>query len=313
MTMIYFISDIVYLDHTGSTLYAKSQIQRYQEDLLKNTYGNPHSGCLSSELSSEVIDNIRKEILSFFNTSSEKYHVVFTSNATNGLQLIAENFTFGTEAHHHFSHQEANSSVRSTKWFVYLQDNHTSVVGIRTNALSKGVKIRPVTYEESSKEKLNIDPANPAQFSESNHFIDAEKSGSFSAQFNHDDKNHEINNLFAFPAMSNFSGHKYPLEWINFVQDSGPFSKKEFGKWFVLLDAASFVSTSPLDLGSYQPDFVPISFYKLFGFPTGLGALIVSVRGSYALKKSYFGGGTVSAYSSNSDFHILKSFQDRCV
>lgn len=39
--------------------------------------------------------------------------------------------------------------------------------------------------------------------------------------------------------------------------------------WTVLLDAASFVSTSHLDLNLVYPDFVCLSFYKIFGFPTG--------------------------------------------
>ena len=41
--------------------------------------------------------------------------------------------------------------------------------------------------------------------------------------------------------------------------------------WYVLVDAASYIATNPLDLSAYHPDFVPISFYKLFGYPTGLG------------------------------------------
>ena len=291
---------MVYLDHTGSTLYAKSQIQSYHEDLLKNTYGNPHSSCLSSELSSQIIEDVRQDILSFFNTTSEKYQIIFTSNATNALKLVAENFQFDTKA------SEGNPSVSSSNWFVYLQDNHTSVVGIRANALSKGAKIRPVTYEESLEKKLNVDLTNCTYCSEANHFcIPGEDT--ISPETNYDAKFEKCNNLFAFPALSNFSGHKYPLEWINCVQNNGPFSKKVSGKWFVILDAASFISTSHLDLGSYQPDFIPISFYKLFGFPTGLGALLVSARGSDALSKSYFGGGTVSAYSSDTNFHVFKS------
>jgi len=42
--------------------------------------------------------------------------------------------------------------------------------------------------------------------------------------------------------------------------------------WDVILDAAAFVPTSPLDLSAVRPDFVPVSFYKMFGYPTGLGA-----------------------------------------
>ncbi len=40
------------------------------------------------------------------------------------------------------------------------------------------------------------------------------------------------------------------------------------------LDCAAFVPTNRLDLGRWHPDFVPISFYKLFGYPTGVGALL---------------------------------------
>ncbi|WKY14636.1 hypothetical protein Q1695_000289 [Nippostrongylus brasiliensis] len=74
------------------------------------------------------------------------------------------------------------------------------------------------------------------------------------------------NGLFAMTAMSNFSGKKYDLRQIAELSQLG---------WSVCLDAASWVSTSPLSLKEVQPHFVAISFYKLFGYPTGLGALLV--------------------------------------
>lgn len=40
-------------------------------------------------------------------------------------------------------------------------------------------------------------------------------------------------------------------------------------KWLVMLDAAAHVPTHPLDLSKVKPDFVPISFYKMLGLPTG--------------------------------------------
>jgi molybdenum cofactor sulfurtransferase len=43
----------------------------------------------------------------------------------------------------------------------------------------------------------------------------------------------------------------------------------------VLLDAAAFVPTSRLDLRTVSPDFVVLSFYKMFGYPTGVGCLLV--------------------------------------
>ena len=43
----------------------------------------------------------------------------------------------------------------------------------------------------------------------------------------------------------------------------------------VLIDAAKGCATQPPDLSLYPVDFVVILFYKLFGYPTGLGALII--------------------------------------
>lgn len=45
--------------------------------------------------------------------------------------------------------------------------------------------------------------------------------------------------------------------------------------WKVLLDAAAFVPTQPLDLAACPADFVTVSFYKMMGFPSGVGALLV--------------------------------------
>lgn len=40
-------------------------------------------------------------------------------------------------------------------------------------------------------------------------------------------------------------------------------------RWLVVLDAAAYVPTHPLDLSAAKPDFVPVSWYKVFGAPTG--------------------------------------------
>ena len=65
----------------------------------------------------------------------------------------------------------------------------------------------------------------------------------------------------------------------------------------MLLDAAAFVPSNPLDLSALKPDFVPVSFYKIFGYPTGLGALIVKRSALRIMKKPWFAGGTISIAS----------------
>ena len=80
-------------------------------------------------------------------------------------------------------------------------------------------------------------------------------------------------------------------------RNNNKWNNKKKQKVFVLLDAAKFAATSPLDLNVLtNVDFVSISFYKIFGFPTGLGALIVKNKSAHILGKckKYFGGGTVS-------------------
>jgi selenocysteine lyase/cysteine desulfurase len=90
--------------------------------------------------------------------------------------------------------------------------------------------------------------------------------------------------LFAFPAQSNFSGVKHPLSLARRAQSLG---------YQVLIDAAAFVPTSPLSLREVPADFVALSFYKVFGFPTGVGALVAR-RGALArLERPWFAGGTL--------------------
>ena len=48
----------------------------------------------------------------------------------------------------------------------------------------------------------------------------------------------------------------------------------EYG-WDVLVDAAAFAPTSRLDLSVHTPDYIVLSFYKMFGYPTGIGCLVV--------------------------------------
>src|SRR5690606_3442188 len=103
-------------------------------------------------------------------------------------------------------------------------------------------------------------------------------------------------NLFAYPAQSNFSGVKHPLEWIEIAREMG---------YDVLLDAAAFTPTSRLDLGKVKPDFVALSFYKMFGFPTGVGALLARRSALAKLHRPWFGGGTVRFVSAQNNVKIL--------
>jgi selenocysteine lyase/cysteine desulfurase len=102
--------------------------------------------------------------------------------------------------------------------------------------------------------------------------------------------------LFAFPAQSNFTGVQHPLAWVDRAHRAG---------YDVLLDVAAFLPTNPLDLSAVKPDFVPISWYKVLGYPTGLGCLVARREALAQLRRPWFAGGTITAVSVGTEWHEL--------
>ncbi|MCJ7583438.1 MAG: aminotransferase class V-fold PLP-dependent enzyme, partial [Anaerolineales bacterium] len=154
-------------------------------------------------------------------------------------------------------------------------DNHNSVNGIREFAHAKGAE---VTYIPVALPELRVDE------SQLDAYLDL-SAGSCAQHSSSKD-------LFAYPAQSNFSAVQHPLEWIERAHTKG---------WDVLLDAAAFVPTNRLDLSVVQPDFVPVSFYKMFGYPTGVGALIARRQVLGKLHRPWFAGGTITVVSVQGD------------
>ncbi|RME89263.1 MAG: aminotransferase class V-fold PLP-dependent enzyme [Anaerolineae bacterium] len=152
-------------------------------------------------------------------------------------------------------------------------DNHNSVNGIREFARARGADVTyiPVTLPEMRVDEARLDEG----------LARARKGG---------------HNLFAYPAQSNFSGVQHSLEWIERAHQAG---------WDVLLDAAAFVPTNRLDLSRWKPDFVPLSFYKIFGYPTGVGALIARRDALARLRRPWFAGGTITVASVQGDRYYL--------
>ena len=56
-------------------------------------------------------------------------------------------------------------------------------------------------------------------------------------------------NLLAFPAESNFSGKKWPLDWISRFHNKSIWGKNS--SFLILLDAAAYVPTNPLNLSKH--------------------------------------------------------------
>jgi selenocysteine lyase/cysteine desulfurase len=149
--------------------------------------------------------------------------------------------------------------------YLLTYDNHNSVNGIREFARSAGASI---TYLPVGEPDLRLDCA---MVSEELVSLKPGQRG-----------------LFAYPAQSNFSGVQHPLEWIEEAHAYG---------WDVVLDCAAFAPTNLLDLSAIKPDFVPLSFYKMFGYPTGIGALIARREALATLRRPWFAGGTITLAS----------------
>jgi selenocysteine lyase/cysteine desulfurase len=258
----------IYLDYTGGGLYSEQQLSEHMELLRTRVLGNPHSANPTSLAMTDLVEGTRKYVLRYFNASPDEYVAVFTANASGALKLVGEAYPFEPAGH-----------------FVLTFDNHNSVNGIREFAKARGAH---VTYVPLTTPDLRLDREALDRVLNS---VDRDKS-----------------NLFAFPAQSNYSGVKHPLNLIEQAHGKG---------LDVLLDAAAYVPTSRLDLGVVKPEFVAISFYKMFGYPTGIGALLIHKAVFQKMKRPWFSGGTVNFASVQGNGHFLSpneaAFEDGTV
>lgn len=221
-------------------------------------YGNPHSRSHSSERTTNFVDKARNQVLELFNTTNEEYDVVFTQNTTAAVKLVAEGFT----------------STYGRHWnYVYSEDSHTSLIGLRELAHDHGV-FSDATYA-SKLEELNTTSA-PL--------------------------------LVSWPAQSNFSGARFlDKDWHLQAKEQGDhvFTLLDVAS----LVTTHIPDLSTPESNHLAADFLCMSFYKMFGFPD-LGALLIK-KGSQASsifeRRAYFGGGTVESLTINQKFAPRKA------
>ncbi|KAJ2779943.1 hypothetical protein H4R18_003723 [Coemansia javaensis] len=156
--------------------------------------------------------------------------------------------------------------------FCFTRESHTSVVGVRALAAERGARIRP------------------AEFAQIDDIVAPQAARGTS--------------LLAYPAQCNFSGDRFPLDVADRI------ARRYHGRrppWWVLVDAAAYAASAPLRLDRLDPgpDFVALSMYKIFGAPTGLGALLVRRSSVPHLRaRAYFGGGTVAGVAFDAPWHV---------
>jgi selenocysteine lyase/cysteine desulfurase len=157
--------------------------------------------------------------------------------------------------------------------FILAADNHNSVNGVRVYAERAGARVHHLPLDDELRLR---DVASELTVLRGTH-VGA--------------------GLVAFPAQSNFSGVQHPLALVDKARALG---------YTVLLDAAAYVPTSPLSLCQTPADFVVCSFYKMFGYPTGVGALLARRDSLASLTRPWFSGGTVEYVSVQSGSHLLR-------
>ncbi|MER5636736.1 aminotransferase class V-fold PLP-dependent enzyme [Kitasatospora sp. NPDC002227] len=150
-----------------------------------------------------------------------------------------------------------------------LRDNHNSVLGLRCYATAAGAPVRVLPLGAEHR----ADAAAVAAA------LAAGPPG-----------------LFAYPGQSNATGVRHPLSWVAEARRQG---------WRVLLDAAAMLPTAGLDLGAVPADFVALSWYKITGFPSGVGCLLARHEALAELHRPWFSGGTVQATAADPAWYLL--------
>ncbi|PCH36630.1 PLP-dependent transferase [Wolfiporia cocos MD-104 SS10] len=148
--------------------------------------------------------------------------------------------------------------------YVLGADSHNSVHGIRQFALQRGAQV---------------------------HYIDSTDHGGMEVEAAKAVLTHarprnkrQSPSLFALTGQSNITSSKNALSLVKFAASQG---------YCTLLDAAALAPTSVVSLTDTPVDAMAISFYKMFGFPTGVGALVVKDELLARLERPWFAGGTV--------------------
>lgn len=268
---------VVYLDYAGAALPTTSQLQSI---LLQSAQvlANPHSTGPAADRTARLVQQITTRLLHLLGGHA----VRFGPRRHCGYELV---FTSGTTealriVGERFGYRSCECGRSST--LVYPQASHTSVVGMRAMAPSFLSKPWKELYTDILSGSIET--------------VWTKQSSCLSCR---------ARSLLVLPAECNFGGDRLP------VQSAIARVRAQSSSVSIMLDLAKAAATSPVNLCELDPDFACLSFYKLFGEPTGLGCLLVK-RTSIDLlfdsddKAHYFGGGSVNVLVPTSDYVVRR-------
>jgi molybdenum cofactor sulfurtransferase len=358
----------VYLDYAGSALPTQSQLN----EIMKQTcttmlLANPHSSGPAAARTKILMEQAKKRILDHFHAQPGKYYatttthshnydtvdidshpgydIVFTSGATEALRIIAEHFPWGESSicHHRNNkgicqYHSHKSTTTSSSLFVYPQNSHTSVLGIReevlrhphTNVICQPIDVLMETILQHSNSNCNSSldetfqriciSSNGSATSSNNAYIERESTAIGFCPFC-------AKHLLVLPLECNFGGDRSDVQLtihklhekcalpIDATTNEGQKNQQQ-QRWYTMLDMAKAASTSPINLCELNPDFACVSFYKMFGEPTGLGCLfvkrtaidllfpptILDPSSTDSSRRRYVGGGSVDIIVPGMDY-----------
>ncbi|EMD32985.1 hypothetical protein CERSUDRAFT_118413 [Gelatoporia subvermispora B] len=247
-------SDFARLDRTGETYVDYMGGSLYPESLIRVHTGFLHRNVLGNTHS---VSNASK--LSASCAEEARQTVLSFFRAPKGYTVI---FTANATGALKLVGESFPFSEGSK--YVLSADSHNSVHGIRQYAVQRGAQ---VCYIEST-DQGGVDPTDAKTI----------------LKQQRPQNRHSSPSLFALTGQSNISNSKNPLSLIKYASSQG---------YYTLLDAAALAPTSIVSLTETPVDAMAVSFYKMFGFPTGVGALIVKESLLSRLERPWFAGGTV--------------------
>lgn len=250
-------------------------------------------------------------------------------------------------------------SFKVNSILVYPRNSHTSVIGMRNLAMSRCAQFhcaavddlrsastawfqklseQNAEYEENAVIGMSYEEKKQPDTSQDNETIVATAT-----------KTIWVYNLLVLPVECNFGGDRF--DWSSTVAAARDSTYERFitfkpnhsdsdvntiricHKWYILLDTAKAAATSEVNLATIVPggpDFAVASFYKMFGIPTGLGALFIKNQQYRKAKdqcnnvnntdndldtmmdrqsdaRHYFGGGSVDIVLPHVDFTVPRN------
>ncbi|KAF8546175.1 hypothetical protein OG21DRAFT_1584940, partial [Imleria badia] len=155
-------------------------------------------------------------------------------------------------------------SFRVASSFVLGADSHNSVHSIREFAARRGAQVHYIPSIPTG----GFDPLVAKDVLQSNSPVSP-----------------STPSLFALTGQSNISNTKNPFSIL--------YSTSSLG-YHTLMDAAALAPTSVISLTETPVDAMAVSFYKMFGYPTGVGAFIAKESFLAKLARPWFAGGIVN-------------------